>query len=251
MSDIKQFNNLNTSYVNLSALIRYLSEHKFVGAIHVSLSEYEAEVRLDNQGTATVSEVDRTSGLRSQTEGAMERLLVHAREAGGVITVHESKLVSEPQPDAGLSFSSLPPTGPTSTEIPLEEVDWAETLDAAGKLIGAIERAVESAGAAFESNFRAARIELGDDYPFLDPTANALTYANKAITLGELPSGRAFISGLSECLRRIVNKLAIGKERKRFRESVAVELAVAARTRPKALGEFTSQLDRIAGTRVL
>jgi hypothetical protein len=92
---------------------------------------------------------------------------------------------------------------------------------------------------------------VGDDYPFLDPTASSFSYANGAVTLHALPDAGQYVTGVSECLRRLVNKLAIDKEGTRFRERVAVELAVAARLRANGLGEFKGQLDRIAGTRVL
>jgi SpoVK/Ycf46/Vps4 family AAA+-type ATPase len=59
------------------------------------------------------------------------------------------------------------------------------------------------------------------------------------------------VTGLSECLRRVVNKLATHKQGVRFRERVAVEIAVTARARPDGLVAFKPHLDRIAGTRVL
>jgi len=255
MSEVKKFESLSTSYVNLAALLRYLREQNFVGSVRVVLSQYEAEVQLSGAATATVLEVNMATRASTQTEGAMERLLVHARESGGTITIY--KAAEEPASDEtkpasphpgieGELFASRIPESPG-----FSEADWGELLDVAGKLIVAIERAVQSSGADFESSFRAARIQLGDDYPFLDPTGNGLVYANKRVTLDEQMSVSTFVNGLSECLRRVVNKVAIGKESKRFRETVAIELAVAARLRPNGLNEFMPQLDRIAGTRVL
>jgi hypothetical protein len=263
MGKIKQFESLSTSFVNLAALIRHLRNQTFEGSIQVALEHYQAEVILRGRGPETVSEIDPATGRASQTEGAMERLLVHAREPGGTITVYESNTAST-HDDENKSGDELPEglnqTAPTSAfdfqpnavSAPAEnEIDWNDLLDAGGALVGGVERAVQSLGQEFESNFRAARIELGDDYPFLDPTGNGLTYTNKIITLNAQPSGNAFVTGLSECLRRVINKLAMGKERKRFRETVAVEIAVAARMQPTGLGEFKAQLDHIAGTRVL
>jgi hypothetical protein len=118
-------------------------------------------------------------------------------------------------------------------------------------VIGGVERAVVHVGGNFELIFRTACIKLGDDYPFLDPTTGGLTYAARTITLNDRPATNIFVTALVECLRRITNQLAIGKESKRFRETVAIELAVAARMRPKGLSQFTPQLNQIAGTRVL
>jgi hypothetical protein len=250
MGAIKQFDILSTNYVNLRALIRHLREQNFNGAIRVALDQYAADVFLDGQEPVSVLEIDPATGVAAKNEGAMERLLVHSREPGGTITVYEGK----PQvafgymsqaPEVQLESKQVPEAAPAQT------ADWAELLDAGAKLVRAIERAAEHLGADFGPGFRAARIELGDDYPFLDPTINGLTYAEGVITLGDEPAGNVFVTGLSECLRRVVDQLAVGKESKRIRERVAIELAVAARMRPDGMGEFTARLDRIAGTRVL
>jgi hypothetical protein len=251
----KKFDSLSTSYVSLSGLIRQLREQNFAGLIHVVLDQYEAEVLLNEQGAATVSEIDIATRQVTQKEGAMERLLVHAREPGGSITVYENaSATTDPDdvvtPNSAFASSFPAPTAP-APQGPATDVSWEDLLEAGGKLIRAVERAVGHLGADFESTFRSARIELGDDYPFLDPTSNRLTYADGVLTLGDQPAGNVFATGLSESLRRMVNKVATGKDGKRFRESVAIELAVATRVHRKGMSAFMLQLDRIAGTRVL
>jgi hypothetical protein len=255
---VKNFESLSTSYVNLAALIRHLRGQNFVGSIQVLVGEYEAEVKLQGLEAPTVLEIDPETRNASKTDGSMERLLVHAREPGGIITVFTSERALEPADpiedgaNAVLIADELsPPHFETTPLPPAAEVDWIDLLDAGGKLVGAVEHAVQGSGADFESSFRASRIELGDDYPFLDPTGNELNYSDKRIVLSRQPPSHMFVAALSECLRRLVDKLAVGKESKRFRETVAIELAVAARVRSGGLGEFTKQLDRIAGTRVL
>ena len=253
MAAVKEFDNLNTSYVNLAALLRYLREQDFFGSIHLALGQYEAEIFLTGTGPAAVFEIDRASGIPAQTDGAMERLLVHARDPGGTITVYEGKT----QPDSTIGWpggSSVPGFADqisTAAAAPAEQADWDDLFRVSGAVIAAVERAVASVGADFAANLRTACIAVADDYSFLDPTASNFKYANGTITLGERPGAATYVMGLTECLRRIVNKLAIDKEGKRFRERVAVELAVAARIRISGLGEFKLQLDKIAGTRVL
>lgn len=266
MSTIKKFDKLSTTYVNLAALIRHLREQEFAGTIHVIVDQYEAEVRLHAASEPTVAEIDRANGRALENEGALERLMVHAREPGGTITVYATENAPEEnageeikasapkrhkEPGTSAFTSAFPTPAVTPAEEPQGEVDWADLVDAGSKLIAAVERAVEHHGADFESSFRAARIQLGDDYPFLDPTTDGLSYADKTISLNDQPGVNAFVMALSECLRRVTNKLAIGKESKRFRETVAIELAVAARLRTGGLSQFTPQLSRIAGTRVL
>jgi hypothetical protein len=253
MGAVKQFTSLSTSYVNLAALLRYLRDQAFTGSVHLVVDHYEAEVQFHGSDAPTASEINPTTRELSQTPGAMERLLVHAREPGGTITVFSAAAESESVSNAEVQAAADEDSDTTPSQPPANDSapDWPELLDSGGKVIGAVEQALNASGANFESSFHAARIELGDDYPFLDPTGNGLNYAHRTIVLNSHPNSSAFVTGLSECLRKVVNKMATGKESQRFRESVAIELAVAARLRPNGLGEFTLQLDRIAGTRVL
>jgi hypothetical protein len=119
--------------------------------------------------------------------------------------------------------------------------------------IGGVERALTSVNADFVSFFRAARIELADDYIFLDPTSNGFKYEDSVVTLNsELPFN-SYVAGLSEGLRRVVDRVATGDNARRVRERVALELFSVARKRHEILTRsgFLAQLDRIAGTKVI
>jgi len=140
--------------------------------------------------------------------------------------------------------------------VPGEPTDQKELIamtKVSGELIGAVERAVYGAGVDFADLLRSARVELADDYPFLDPTSNEFQYANAVVTLKDEPSPSAYVAGLSELLRRIVNKVAEGDRARRMRERVAVELAIVARKQGDALERsgFHEHLDRIVGTKVI
>ncbi len=98
-----------------------------------------------------------------------------------------------------------------------------------------------------------AGLELADDYIFLDPMSGQLTYANSVVTLtGEIPIG-PYVIGLSEALRRVVDRVATGDRARRVRERVALELFSVTRKRREILARsgFLLQLDRIAGTKVI
>ena len=253
MGKIKQFVSLSTSYVNLAALIRQLREEHFDGSIQVALEGYEAIVFLNGDSSAIVSEIDIETHAASETEGAMERLLVHAREPGGTITVYENE--PESAADSGAvsgsqqTLAAFRPETPPNQLPPEVEVEWDELLRASAELVKAIERAMEGAEPDFVSHLRSVRVELGDDYGFIDPSTQSFEYNKGKVILNKRPSANAFITRLTECLRRMVNKSATGKEGKRFRERVAAELAVA--LRQTGLAAFEPLLDRIAGTRVL
>ena len=136
---------------------------------------------------------------------------------------------------------------------PTDQNEVIAMTKVSGELIGAVERAVYGAGVDFADLLRSARVELADDYPFLDPTSNEFQYANAVVTLKDEPSPSAYVAGLSELLRRIVNKVAEGDRARRMRERVAVELAIVARKQGDALERsgFHDHLDRIAGTKVI
>ena len=197
----------------------------------------------------------------------MERLLVRARDPGGVITIYEDpgEAASANEHSFGESSSSAPENpvivetheaaklnvGPAALGVALGEPDWDALLAASGELIAAVERAAQSVSEDFAAHFHSVLIAMGDDYPFLDPTAGVFQYDDGKVKLDERPAAGDFISSLTESLSRIVSKLAGGKAGARFRERVAVELVVVARRKENAFAEFTPHLDRIAGTRVL
>lgn len=246
------YEKLDTAYVNLAALIRYLQQRDFNGRVYVELDEYEADVFLNGAEPPRVRETDHTTGRQSEGEAASQRLFVRAHEPGGLVSVYE---------DSGeeMSDASSSPAAIDSAQVEDEPTDaqpeenWGDLVSLSGELIGTIERAALSAGADFASLFHAARLGLADDYSFLDPSTGRFEYINGAVELYAQPSANAYVSGVSEALRRVVSKISTGPRAQSVRERVALELAVLARRRQAQLAmfKFTPQLNRIAGTRVL
>jgi hypothetical protein len=278
------YENLDTSFVNLWALLRHLSQRAFVGRVHVEMRDYSADVFLNGSNTPLVHEVDRAAGTEVLEAAAMHRLVLRARETPGTISVFEgadeavavrsaepapktenfestaavdelfpappgaASLIRGPQSSAGASSPAAPvPTDPDGM------VEWHDVAKVSGELIGGVERALTGANSDFTSLFRAVRLELADDYTFLDPTSGGLEYSNSVATArAELPIS-AYVAGLSEALRRVVDKTATGDRARRVRERVALELSLVARKRREVLKRsgFQAQLDRIAGTKVI
>jgi hypothetical protein len=141
---------------------------------------------------------------------------------------------------------------------PLEEdesagtIEWNDVVKISGELIAGVERALNGVGADFDALFRATRLELADDYTFLDPLSDGFVYSNSVVTLAAGPDS-SYVAGLSEALRRMVDKVATGERVRRVRERVALELALLSRKRRELLARsgFRAQLDRIAGTKVI
>jgi hypothetical protein len=252
MEETIKLDTLDTDFVSLARLIRFLQAREFSGRLHVELDQYEAEVFLHPGAQPSVWELDRATGRDAQGDAALQRLLVRSQEPGGRITIHKrsaEKLVAEELEDAvvetseDLAGESQPPPAPV--------IDWEHLTSASNDLIAAVERAVQTTGKDFSEHFHAARVELGDDYPFIDPTLGDFDYKPNAIKIRQHPSVSVFVNSVAAGLGRVVTRIAAGEDTARFRERVAAELALAARKHPDALAEFTPHLDRIAGARVL
>lgn len=82
------YENLDTSFVNLSALIKFLRRRQFAGSIRVELTNYEADITLVADKPLRVREYDRAAGRISEGEESLQRLLIRAREPNGVISVY-------------------------------------------------------------------------------------------------------------------------------------------------------------------
>lgn len=247
--------NLDTAYVNLAALVRYLQERFFAGRIHVVLDEYEADVLLGGTEPPRVRETDHATGRQAEGEAALHRLFVRAREPGGTISVYDTSGVPEQKSLGPAAQPFVAPARPEREpeELRPEDLDWSDLLRLSGELIGTIERAALATGADFATLFREVRREMADDYSFLDPGTGRFEYGNGEVWLRAKPAARAYVSGVSEALRRVVGRISTGPRASSIRERVALELAVLARRRQAHLArfKFAPQLDRIAGTRVL
>jgi|SRR5882724_4510374 len=284
------YENLDTTFVNLWSLLRNLSQREFIGRVHVESKDYSADIFLNGSSTPLVHEIDQAAGTDTLEEGALHRVVLRARETPGTISVHEG--AHEAAPQQNHSDTTAPPVEVSSDESAQpakpddiqpaepppasgrslsvdqtpaaqqidEEIyptgsyqDWPAILLTAGELIGAVERAVNASGENFGSLLAATRLELADDYSFLDPIVNAFDFENGVAALKREIPVRVFVAAISETLRRIVNRVAVADRARRVRERVALEMLTVARGRADVLDRsgFQSQLDRIAGTRVM
>jgi hypothetical protein len=256
------YEKLDTAYVNLAALLRYLQRRNFTGRVHVEMDKYEADVFLSATGNLDARETDHAMGRQAEGEAALQRLMVRAMEAGGLISIYEEIEETDASRPAsttgaaaevtaraeGAEVDSLP-----QAEEAEAEADWDALLRLSGEIVGAVERAALSVGVEFHAAFQAARLEVADDFSFLDPSSARFEYANSEVRLHAKPTAKAYIAGIGACLRRAVEKLAKGENEGRMRERIALQLAVVARRRQAEITrlKLTPLLDRIAGTRVL
>src|SRR3981081_4412125 len=81
--------NLDTTFVNLWALLRNLSQRGFIGRVRVELKDYTADVFMTGSSTPLVHEIDRAAGSDTLEEAALHRLALRGRATPGTIPVSE------------------------------------------------------------------------------------------------------------------------------------------------------------------
>ena len=96
------YENLDTSFVNVWALLRYLSQRSFVGRVHVELENYSADVFVDGSETPLVHEIDRDAGTDVIEEAALHRLVLRVRESSGSINSTKAFQNLSPQTESAI-----------------------------------------------------------------------------------------------------------------------------------------------------
>jgi hypothetical protein len=321
------YKNLDTGFVNLSALLRYLRQKGFVGLVRVDINEYRAEISFDEARKVRMREFVNGTGLAAEGSGALQRLLVTARAEGGVINVYEAmrpvteeiqlddildldqsiavKNKTEPkQPElkrdakpsapkipkpAEKIFSSSFPNGngngngnngngngthygdisstvepevfpvysnpvevvedkPESTKYSyLSAPDWEELTSVTAELLGTADEVLKAAHLGFPDAFNKARVEVSSEYPFLDPDQGIFLYAHGGVMLKQEVAPELLVSGVCECLRRILNKLVANPKFFALYRRITQQTVILIRRRQPQFDKFgyTRQLEKI------
>jgi hypothetical protein len=303
--------NLDTSFVNLSALIRFLRRRNFVGKVNVQLNNYEAEVVLDEGNRLKVREHDQSAGRIAEGEEALQRLLVRSREAGGTINVYQfveenSPVIAEVK-TAKIEFEAgkviaevatngngngLPkvaaspikmPSKPLNVEVAVEAdkqfqtknapslpnfpfnlsnsveqkaklngtspQDWQTILQLTSELLWTVDTILAEANLNFSAAIRKAQSEISTDYPFFDPNDGVFKYENGKVTMEQQVSGKLYVAGLNEILRRMLDKLGTNAKFHEVHRQTTQRLIALIRQRKPHYDKFsiTPQLEKILG----
>src|ERR1044071_1399970 len=194
--------NLDTTYVNVAALVHYLQQREFNGWIHVELDEYDADVFLKAKEPPRVRETDHAKNRTDEGEAALQRLFVRAREPGGLVSIFEGEREETASDEASSKVVADVAQAENRNASP-EELDWRDLVRLSVELIATVERAALSTGADFTTLFRAVRLGLADDYAFLDPGSGRFEYGNGTAQLRATHSAHAFVFGVGGDLRGV------------------------------------------------
>lgn len=124
--------NLDTSFVNLSALVRYLRRRGFVGRVRVELSGYEADIYLGEANGLRVREHDQIAGRIAEGEEALQRILIRSREPGGIVSVYQA--VAENESDGEKA----------EPKQPIKAAETKQTASIAAETLTASSRQIQS-----------------------------------------------------------------------------------------------------------
>ncbi|HEX3145873.1 MAG TPA: hypothetical protein VHQ64_18010 [Pyrinomonadaceae bacterium] len=218
------------------------------GTINVFAGSDEATVE---QSTASASRPETPTSSSAEPTGSETATTNHD------ISEAAPPPAATREPETDFEIPPPPPTSPSGITESVYRTgsyqDWPAILTVSGELIGAVERGVNAAGGNFASIFDAVRLELADDYDFLDPFAQTLRYSAGVVSLRTEPAVTVFVSGLGEALRRTINTVAIGDRARRIRERIALEMLPVVRKHAEVLERsgWRAHLDSIVGTTVM
>lgn len=234
--------NLNTSFVNLAAMVGFLRDLQFVGRIRVELSSYEAEITFCENGLLEAREHDHKEERISVGDDALRRILIRSTEPFGHIEVYQEDMTDEFEkifidkaisedarqmianngqapardPRVPRTFRTLSPitfeTANTPASGKAEDIaqlqDWRELLAVTEELLRTIDEALAKGGIDFQAAFQNACGHIAEDFSFMEPEDELVDYQNGRLTVhGNFGIGR-FTAAIGEAIGRILTRLS-------------------------------------------
>jgi hypothetical protein len=220
--------NLNTSFVNVAALVRYLRGLQFVGSIRIELSSYEADIIFTTSNTIQAREYDHIAGRISHGEHALKRILVRAKEPHGRIHVFKAVDGYAGHDDASVFVDreivsnaremAASGGGTTSKDAGFEfvmgsrDTERAMMLAALSELLRMIDDALAMGRLSFSSAFQLACDAISSDYPFLAKNPRGLIYRNGEVKLNSQADPADVAAAVFDALRPIFHRLRMEKK---------------------------------------
>ena len=231
--------NLNTSFVNLAALVRHLKGLQFVGSVQIELSSYEAEIEFGEDGSVKAREQDHIASRLSFDEDALTRVMIRSMEPGGTINIYKnvvsddlsvfvddaitngarqmvvdenSRQITPVFParsaDAPASLVSEIPIPRPQAALELPSLDnWSELLGLISELMQTVDDTMARGNISFTEAFRNACGFVSYDHPFLDPDTDVFSYADGYISIRRRMASEEVINGVIAALSRIMQRL--------------------------------------------
>ena len=218
--------NLSTSFVDLSALVRYLRGLQFVGTVHLELSNYEAKIVFTRTSELHIEEFDHRTGRTSKGNEAFKRVLERSREPLGRIHVFcSSESVAEAETpkvfiDKDISRQALLMAAGrgdrlaghmvASRQVASRSFSKAEIEEFSllvNEILETIDDSLARANLNFPVAFRNAANAVQHDFPFLDPAAGSIVFSNGQVKTAVVVEPGLFAAALVEVIDRVFDRL--------------------------------------------
>jgi hypothetical protein len=215
--------NLNTSFVNVGALVRYLRNLQFVGSIRIELASYEADIIFTSSKVIQAREYDHIAGRIAHGEAALKRILIRAKEPHGRIHVYKAvegyagrddgsvfidkAIVSQAREMAASVGGTM--VQETAFEFVLNGKDSenALVLAALSEVLVIVDESLAKGKLSFPAAFRIACDAIAADYPFMDQNHQALAYQDGEIKLNTKADATDIAEAVFAALRPIFKRL--------------------------------------------
>jgi hypothetical protein len=220
--------NLNTSFVNVGALVRYLRSLQFVGSVRIELASYEAEIVFTESNTIRAREYDHIAGRISHGEHALQRILIRAKEPHGRIGVYKATEGNSGHDDGSVFVDKAIMSGAREMaankggtvmntslghELVLSSRDSenALVLAALSELLLVIDESLALGNLSFQAAFSVACDGIAPQFPFMQRSRAAIVYNKGEIKLNveadvDLVSSAVF-AALRPIFRRLRNEV--------------------------------------------
>lgn len=216
--------NLNTSFVNVGALVRYLKGLQFVGSVRIELASYEAEIIFTESNTIRAREYDHIAGRISHGEQALQRILIRAKEPHGRINVYKATEGHTSSDDGSVFVDKTIMNGAremarnnggTSMSMGVaqefvlssRESENALVLAALSELLRVVDESLAMGNLSFPAAFRVACDGVAPQFPFMQSSSNALVYNDGEIKLNADAEVDLVLSAVFAALRPIFRRL--------------------------------------------
>lgn len=214
--------NLNTSFVNLTALVRHLWSLQFVGTVRVEFSNYEAEIKFLTNKKLQAREYDHNSRITGTGEAAFYRILAQSREPNGRINVLRTLRERVPR-DHPVFVDEFIASG--ARKMALASTDRPASMNAAvgiierptneaaelailvGTLLETIDRTMARGNLSLWPAFESACSKKSSEYAFLAPGKGAVRLHNGKIAVQALVAPELFSAAIVDALRVVFERM--------------------------------------------
>lgn len=257
--------NLSTSFVDLSMLVRFLRDRRFTGSVRVEWEGYDGEIFFTRSPRLHAREYDRSIGRIAQGQRAFHRILQRSRRPSGKIRIVrndpdrtadvlrkpfvDERIFAQAQSTVFGNFETLAPLPQTQQrpQLPSAIGDSTRAALLATDLLLTFKDAFERTKISFDTAFTVACGFVADEFPFLDPDGKEFSFFKDEIFISENVETLELFEGIVAALRHIIVRLS---DDKRFMNAVVflrhqLQLHLSSRNRDYSHLRLTAIVDRL------